>query len=359
MTKIFNILKSVQNVRVIPHFAGITRSLSNSSPKCCKKLKIMFFGTDEFALQSLRTLHSELLGDGGCVQGLEVTCLAMKTLVPATAKYAQKHKLKLHQWPPDLNLIADEDFDLGVVASFGQLIPAKVISSFPLGMINVHGSLLPRWRGAAPVIHALANGDTITGVSIMRVRPRKFDVGEVFAMRDVEVDEYIRRPELTAKLAMLGADLLLEVLRDFEVSNRSSKQQGCEGVSQAPLLRKDMALIDWETMTDVQVYNLWRAVGDLMKLRTKYSETGLPVRIGTIFHPSVLEGSVLEGCSDPPGSLRYIRRGKKAKFVCVKCSVGWVAISDIYYHNKKVMSPIDFYNGLLSRPGDHKLVKDD
>jgi len=358
MTKIFNVLKIVQKVRVIPHFAGFIRPLSDHSPKCHKELKIMFFGTDEFALQSLSSLHSEYLS-GGCVQELEVTCLAMKTLVPATAKYANENNIKLHKWPPDINLIAEEKFDLGVVASFGQLIPAKVISSFPLGMINVHGSLLPRWRGAAPVIHALANGDSTTGITIMRVRPKKFDIGEVFATRELEIDDYVRRPELTAQLAKVGADLLLDVLRDFELSNKKSKLQGCEGVSQAPLLRKNVAVIDLEKMTNIQVYNLWRAVGDLVKLRLKYSENGLPVRFATVLHPTVLEGSMLDETSDPPGMVRYIRRGKKAKFVCVKCRVGWVAISDIFYHNKKVMSPTDFYNGLLSKPGVHKLVKDD
>eukprot|EP00092_Neocalanus_flemingeri_P021565 GFUD01023390.1.p1 GENE.GFUD01023390.1~~GFUD01023390.1.p1 ORF type:complete len:358 (-),score=78.21 GFUD01023390.1:16-1089(-) len=355
MAKIFNILKCVQNVGVIPHFAPLHRSQCGFSSKCQKKLKIMFFGTDEFALQSLASLHKELLG-GGCVQGLEVTCLAMKTLIPAVAKYATKNDIKMHCWPPDVGFIDQESFDLGVVASFGQLIPAKVISSFPLGMVNVHGSLLPRWRGAAPVIHALANGDKTTGVTIMRVRPKRFDVGEVFAMKQVEIGDHDRRPELTAQLARTGADLLTEVLRDFENFNKLARQQGVEGVSHAPLVKKEVACIDWENMSNFDVYNLWRAVGDMMKFRTKYSETGLTVRIGTVLHPSVLQGADLGDCQTP-GVVRFVRRGKKKKYVCVKCRDGWVAISDIFYHNKKVMSPTDFYNGFLFKPGEHKLVR--
>merc|ERR1711892_723774 len=227
--------------------------------KCQTKLNIMFFGTDEFALQSLTSLHHEYLV-GGCVKALEVTCLPMKTLVPAVVKYAKENDLKLHEWPPD---VEGGKLDLGVVASFGKLIPAKVISSFPLGMVNVHGSLLPKWRGAAPVIHALAHGDKTTGVTIMRVRPKRFDVGEVLALKEVEIGENVRRPELTAQLARVGAELLADVLKEFETFNRLARQQGDEVVSKAPLVGKEVAFIDWEVMTNFEVYNLWRAVGDL------------------------------------------------------------------------------------------------
>lgn len=354
MAKIINFLKCSQKLGVIPHFSARQQhsQASKLTSKCQKKLNIMFFGTDEFAVQSLASLHQEFLG-GGCVKELEVTCLPMKTLVPAVAKYAKENDLKLHSWPPD---IPEKKFDLGVVASFGKLIPEKVISSFTLGMVNVHGSLLPRWRGAAPVIHALAHGDLTTGVTIMRVRPRRFDVGEVFATREVEIGETVGRIELTEQLARVGAELLTEVLMDFENADNLCWNQGDDGVSYAPIVTRDFACIDWEILSNFQVYNLWRAVGDLMKLRTKYSETGVGVRIGTVLHPSLLDGGGL-GEAEVPGTLSYLKRGKKQKFVCVKCREGWVAISDIFYHNKKVMSPTEFYNGFLSKPGNHALVK--
>jgi len=352
MAKIFNFLKSSQKLGVIPHFSARQQYNSQAAVKCQKQLKIMFFGTDDFALHSLASLHKEYLA-GGCVKALEVTCLPMKTLTPAVVKYAKKNDLKLHVWPPDLS---EEKFDLGVVASFGKLIPEKVISSFPLGMVNVHGSLLPRWRGAAPVIHALANGDHTTGVTIMRVRPRKFDVGEVFVKREVEIGETVGRIELTEQLARIGAELLTEVLRDFENASKLSIVQDSEGVTHAPLVTKEFANIDWENLSNIEVYNLWRAVGDFLKLRTRYSDTGVCIRIGTVLHPSLLAGADLG--DDEPGTVRYLRRGNKQKYVCVKCREGWVAIRDIYHHNKKVMSPTDFYNGFLSKPGRHKLVRD-
>ena len=317
----------------------------------------MFFGTDDFAVQSLARLHQECEegGEGGCVSGLELTCLPMRTLVTAVAKFGWANNLKIHTWPPDIELIKQQHFDLGVVASFGKLVPRNIIQSFPLGMINVHGSLLPKYRGAAPVIHAIKNGDKKTGITIMRVRPHKFDVGEILASREVEIPEDLRRPELTSIMAHVGGDLLVEVLRNFTEVSRAARLQDNTMMSLAPLVDKSIARVSWADMTEVEVYNLWRAVGDLMKLTTSYASTGHLVRIATVLPPRVLAGARLP--SDcPPGRIEFIRRGKKEKFVCVKCRTGWVAVSDIFYHNKKVMSPTDFYNGLLSKPGDHKFI---
>jgi len=91
--------------------------------------------------------------------------------------YAEKEKLPLQKWPIDPSVCPQ--FDLGVVVSFGHLIPASIINGFPYGMINVHASLLPKWRGAAPIIYAIMKGDASTGVSIMKIEPHRFDIGDV------------------------------------------------------------------------------------------------------------------------------------------------------------------------------------
>ena len=328
---------------------------NHAAPETSKqKLRIMFFGTDQFAVESLSKIHEELRSSSGCVSRLEVTCLNMKSLVPAVTRFAGEHNLNVHIWPPDAEHIK-RNFDLGVVASFGKLIPSRIIESFPKGMINVHGSLLPRWRGAAPVIHAIRNGDKKTGVTIMKVKPHKFDVGEMLAKAETEIQEDITRPELTLRLGKMGAELLVEVLKDFDKTNREAIKQDESVMTLAPLVDKNIAVINWTSMTNHQVYNLWRAVGDLTKLRTVYLETGHPVMIATVLSPRELEGADLDPGAEP-GSLTFIRRGKTRRFVCVKCSEGWVAISDIYYHNKKVMRPIDFYNGWLSKTGSHKFI---
>lgn len=92
-------------------------------------------------------------------------------------------------------------------------------------MINVHASLLPRWRGAAPIIHALRNGDTQTGVTIMRIRPRHFDVGEVLAQKAVSIGPDTLMPQLHAELAAVGADLLVNTMHTLEESLKGARQQ--------------------------------------------------------------------------------------------------------------------------------------
>lgn len=134
---------------LVPRFptslTGATKSTSTcSSESPPKKLKIMFFGTDHFALRSLEALHEECQAPSGRVSSLSVTVIPMKSLTPAVTEYARDNGLPLHLWPPDLQQIKEAGYHLGVVASFGRLLPASLISSFPLGCVNVHGSLLPR-----------------------------------------------------------------------------------------------------------------------------------------------------------------------------------------------------------------------
>merc|ERR1712113_124448 len=90
----------------------------------------------------------------GLISELDVCYLKHKTLVSPVQEYCEHNQIKLHPWPPDLKMV-ENSYDFGVVASFGRLIPSKIIQSFPRGIINVHGSILPRWRGAAPVMHAI------------------------------------------------------------------------------------------------------------------------------------------------------------------------------------------------------------
>lgn len=99
------------------------------------------------------------------------------------------------------------------------------------GMINVHASLLPRWRGAAPIFYALANGDKETGITIMTVKPHKFDVGEIVDQKRVEIPPDMKMPELHSKLASLGAELLLKAVRELPENLKNARKQPDEGVT--------------------------------------------------------------------------------------------------------------------------------
>jgi methionyl-tRNA formyltransferase len=167
--------------------------------------------------------------------------------VPAVARYAAAERLRLHTWPLAPEVLPPGKFDVGVVASFGHLIPGRVIDAFPRGILNVHGSLLPRWRGAAPIIHALRAGAAETGLTVMKIRPGRFDVGDIVATETVAVGGDERRPELTRRMAEVGARLLVDVLRDLERYEAESRPQPLEGISHAPAVDKSLAFIDFST----------------------------------------------------------------------------------------------------------------
>lgn len=128
---------------------------------------VLFFGSDDFSVESLKRLHEEYKSKTLC--RLEVVT-TMKKRKNEVAIYATKNQIAINEWPVTFNIM---NFHIGIVVSFGHLIPEHIINSFPFGMLNVHGSLLPRWRGASPIAYSIMNGETHTGVTIMNVLPKK------------------------------------------------------------------------------------------------------------------------------------------------------------------------------------------
>ena len=132
--------------------------------------------------------------------------------------------------------------DFLVVVAYGQILPASVLDIPRLGAINVHASLLPRWRGAAPVAHAILAGDQETGVTIMKM-DEQLDHGPILAVRATPIGEHEDAAELTARVAEMGAELLVETLANFDdlrVMGQDHKQ-----ATLAPKLTKEMGALDW------------------------------------------------------------------------------------------------------------------
>ncbi|XP_048471975.1 methionyl-tRNA formyltransferase, mitochondrial isoform X5 [Rhincodon typus] len=137
--------------------------------------RILFFGTDEFAQRVLEKLHpsSRFLKTGKMlVQQLEVVTLpATKSAELPVRKYALMNQISVHDWP---YFAPNDYFDVGIIVSFGNLLSETLIQQFPYGILNLHPSLLPRWRGPAPIFHTLIHGDQVTGVTIIQIRPTSF-----------------------------------------------------------------------------------------------------------------------------------------------------------------------------------------
>lgn len=179
----------------------------------------------------------------------------------------KKNKIIIHKWPVEIN---KSEFHIGIVVSFGHLIPSTIINAFPLGMLNVHGSLLPRWRGAAPIIHTLINGDLKTGVTIMKIMPKKFDIGEIVLQKQIDIDEHETMPKLYTKLAKLGGNLLKETFENLLELLQFAKPQDETNITYAPKITSKISLINWNKMSATNVYNLHRALLGLYDLTTSF-----------------------------------------------------------------------------------------
>ncbi|KAM9317542.1 methionyl-tRNA formyltransferase, mitochondrial isoform 2-T2 [Pholidichthys leucotaenia] len=241
------------------------RLLSSSAAR--PPWRLLFFGTDQFAVESLKLLSVSRSSGDGVVENLEV--VTHSSDVPVK-RFAQQKQLPLHGWPPD---IVDGHFDVGVVVSFGCLLPERLISKFPYGILNVHPSLLPRWRGPAPILHTILHGDTVTGVTIIQIRPHRFDVGPILNQELHQVPENCTADELGAALATKGARLLLHTLTSLPERLTHKREQGQAGATQAPKIRTSMSWLVWEEQTCEQIERLYRAIGSRIPLRTTWMGT--------------------------------------------------------------------------------------
>jgi len=211
--------------------------------------RIVFMGTPEFAVPAL-----DALADAHQVVGVitqpDRPAGRGRRLAPSPVKQvalerglslSQPHSLRtpeavaqLSAWKPDVI----------VVAAFGQILPQDVLGLPPHGCLNVHGSLLPHWRGAAPVAAAILAGDEVTGVTIMQM-DAGLDTGPVLAQREETILPDDTQATLEKRLAYLGAELLVETLSAYLAGNLLPRPQPEEGATYAGQLRKEDGLLDW------------------------------------------------------------------------------------------------------------------
>jgi methionyl-tRNA formyltransferase len=220
-------------------------------------LRIAFLGTADFAVPSLAAClaagcdvaavvtQPERPGDRGRPAPRPVGELARERGLPLL----QPHRIRE---PAATAELLDLGLDALVVAAYGQILPVALLEGPRLGGVNVHGSLLPRWRGASPVAAAILAGDAETGVSIMRM-DAGMDTGPVYAMRGTPIAAAETAPELTGRLAALGADLLVEVLAGLEAGTVTAAPQDGAAATLAPRLRREDGRVDWSEMGAAEV----------------------------------------------------------------------------------------------------------
>jgi methionyl-tRNA formyltransferase len=220
-------------------------------------LRIAFLGTADFAVPSLAACLAAGCDVAAVVTQPERPGDRGRPAPRPVGELARERGLPLLQ-PPRIREPAAtaELLDLGldalVVAAYGQILPAALLEGPRLGGVNVHGSLLPRWRGASPVAAAILAGDAETGVSIMRM-DAGMDTGPVYAMRATPIAAADTAPELTGRLAAMGADLLVEVLAGLEAGTVTAAPQDAAAATLAPRLRREDGRVDWSEMSATEV----------------------------------------------------------------------------------------------------------
>jgi methionyl-tRNA formyltransferase len=226
-------------------------------------MRIVFCGTPAFAVPSLQHLlrqpDFEVLAaltqpDRPRGRGQEVSQSAVKQA--ALAAGIAVHQPEKVRAPEVQQLLEGLAPDAIAIIAYGQIIPARLLPIPKLGWINVHASLLPKYRGAAPINRAIANGDTKTGVTTMRI-DAGMDTGEMLLRRETEIAPAETAPELAARVAQLGAPLLVETLHGIAGGTIEPQAQDGGAATYAPMLKKEDGRIDWNRPA-LEIYNRMR-----------------------------------------------------------------------------------------------------
>jgi methionyl-tRNA formyltransferase len=236
-------------------------------------LRAAFAGTPEFALPALAALlgHHEVVGvltqpDRPRGRGQKVAASAVKTAAQARGlPLSQPQTLEA---PEGREALAHWSPDVLVVAAYGLMLPAEVLALPRFGCLNIHASLLPRWRGAAPIQRALLAGDAETGVTIMRM-DSGLDTGPVLLQRRLGISADETGASLSEKLARLGAGALLEALSGIAADTLAPRAQPAEGITHAPKIGKGEAGLDWRREAlalerQVRAFNPWPVAQTLL-----------------------------------------------------------------------------------------------
>lgn len=300
--------------------------------------RLVFMGTPEFAAVVLRACYE--VGDVVAVvtqpdrprgRGQAVTFSPVKEeALRRGTPVLQPAKLKT---PPFSSALAEYRADLCVVAAYGRILPKDVLETPARGCLNLHGSLLPRWRGAAPVQRALAAGDVETGVCLMRME-EGLDTGAVLARRVVAIKAEDTSESLLGTLASLAAELIREELPRFLAGGLPEVPQSQDGVTLATMIAKEEGLLDFQAAASmlerkIRAFHPWPgAVATLGGVRVKVHKARVGTGVGS------------------PGAL--LKAGPELE---VACGIGSLVLLEVQPEGKRRMTAPEFLRGHALKVG--------
>lgn len=311
-------------------------------------------GTPDFALESLKALYEAKYDIIGVVTNIDKPKgRGMKMVASPIKEYAIEKNLQVYQPikvrnnPEFLEKVKKLNPDLICVVAYGKILPQELLDIPKYGCVNVHGSLLPEYRGAAPIQWAVLNGDKKTGVTTMFMNAG-MDTGDMILKEEVEIGEDETTGELWDRLKTIGANLLIKTVKEIENGTATRTKQPEEG-TMAPMLSKEMAKIDWKNKTANDIKNLVRGLNPIMGAYTFLDGKKIKFwKVQTLTENELLEK--FQELEEYKYHLNKMQAGtvlfsddKKGLFI--KANGGILQVLEIQGENSKRMAVGDFLRG--------------
>ena len=288
-------------------------------------MRVVFMGTPQFAVPCLKSVltHPKAEIVGVYTQPDRVNRRGKKMSFSPVKECALAHDLPLYQPATLRDAAAQKELqelapELLIVVAYGQILPAKVLEIPRLGAINVHASLLPKYRGAAPIQYSLLNGDETTGVTIMHL-DEGMDTGDIILQRSIDIPIDWEFNQLSAHLSTLGAEALQEVLADAATAIGNTTQQAHDRATYTGKIAKEWGRIHWSKNAHT-IHNLVRALHTNPGTYTFFREKRLKIHqtVLTKAHATLLPGELLVDGTDifvgtGEGSLQHLQVQPESK----------------------------------------------
>lgn len=313
-------------------------------------MKILFMGTPDFAESSLKAIYSagyEIIGvvtnpDKPKGRGLKMMCSPVKEFaIEKNIPVYQPTKIKNNT--EFIEKIKSLNPDVICVVAYGKILPKEILEIPGKGCINVHGSLLPKYRGAAPIQWAVLNGDRTTGITTMYM-DEGMDTGDMILKKEVEIGEEETTGELWGRLAKVGGDLLVQTLKQVEEGTVKRIKQG-DDFTLAPMLDKSMAKIDWNKSA-FEIKNLVRGLNPIMGAYSFLNDKKIK-----FWKVQILSDNEF-GKNTQNAILGEVIESEPKKGLFIKANGGILQVIEIQGENAKRMNASDFLRGNNIKTGE-------
>ncbi|CDA16721.1 methionyl-tRNA formyltransferase [Clostridium sp. CAG:571] len=317
-------------------------------------LNIVFMGTPDFAKESLKCLYEKKYNIVGVVTNQDKPKgRGMKMMFSPVKEFALEKNLKIYQPtkvrnnPEFIEEMKKLNPDVICVVAYGKILPEELLEIPKYGCINVHGSLLPKYRGAAPIQWAVINGEKVTGVTTMYM-DKGMDTGDILLKQEVAIGNDETTGELWDRLSILGGKLLVETLEKIEKSSITRQKQGSD-FSLAPMLSKEIGKIDWKNKEAVEIKNLVRGLNPIIGAYTYIENKKIKFwKVDVLTKQELLEKyESLKECKQKLDDITYgtVILSDPKNGLIIKAKNGYVNVLEIQGENAKKMNINDFLRG--------------